>query len=129
MAAYYTGLNAIELICSDGKRITSRQGPYGSWGHETRCSKGFVNGFMFKAQSNQGMMYDDTAANAIRLVCNNGERLTSLEGSAGYWSSYKYCPAGMNVCGIKTQVDQNIYNSYSYDETALNNVGLYCCNI
>ncbi len=131
-----TALNAIELICSNNKRITSEQGIWGEWGREDRClSSGFVNGFRFKAQPSQNIFFvqrDDTAANAIRLSCSNGSlnELKSSEGSFGYWDHvYKHCPINTYICGIKTQVHNTIKDNEEHDLTGLNNIVLYCCNI
>ena len=127
-----TALNSIELICSNNKRITSKQGIWGSWGQENRCPNGFVDGFIFKAEPYQNILFvqrDDSAANAIRLSGSDGKILYSTEGEWGDWSHWKYCPLHTFVCGLKTQVHDHLKTNEESDYTALNNVILYCCNI
>ena len=134
-----TALNAIELICSDSKRITSKQGKWGSWSKsDSTCwpwrsildsmfvrSFGGAVGFRLKVESIQSQTRDQTATNALRLVCSNRNELINKESKWGDWGRYHYCPKDMFICGIKTQVDDENRN----DNTALNNVILYCCNI
>lgn len=88
-------------------------------------SFGGAVGFRLKVESIQSQARDQTATNAIRLVCSNRNELISKESKWGDWDRYYYCPKDMFICGIKTQVDDENRN----DNTALNNVILYCCNI
>ena len=131
-----TGLNAIELFCSNNKTITSKQGKLGDWGKSDKCKgNGLVNGFRFKTEPRQNIFFvqrDDTAANAIRLSCSDEQfvELKSSEGHCGRWDPvYKYCPPNLYVCGLKTQVHDEISSKEEHDLTGLNNVILYCCNV
>lgn len=77
---------------------------------------------------------DDTTANAIKFTCG------SLDSSFTYlleipqtgsitWGTYggfsESCGQGDAVCGIQTKVEGD-QGSFS-DDTALNDVRLYCC--
>ena len=119
-----TALNAIELICNNGIRITSNQGPWGEWGSEDTCKNGSVNGFRFKVEESQGTLGDDTGANGIELKCSNGQTLKSVEGRWGKWSEFIYCPNGTYFCGISTQVENRRGVA---DDSALYNVLFLCC--
>ena len=118
-----TSLNAIELKCNKGKRITSKQGKWGEWCNEDTCKNGYVNGFRFKVEESQGTFRDDTGANGIELKCSDGQTLKSAEGKWGEWSDFIYCPSGKYICGIKTQV---VDSRGVADDSALIDVILYC---
>ena len=47
--------------------------------------------------------FDETAANNVDVKCSNGDILSGNGMFWGYWSEYKYCPAGSAICGIKTR--------------------------
>ena len=88
-----TAMNGIQLLCSDGKRISSSVGPWGTWAANfSRCDTfqnvtKKINGFIFKVQSNQGSG-DDTATNAIRMFCLN-RTADSSEGNFGAFRKKK----------------------------------------
>ncbi|CAF0936247.1 unnamed protein product, partial [Brachionus calyciflorus] len=112
----------VELICSNGKRIKSSEGDFGSWDTVYRnCSNGQkINGFSYGIE-NKGSS-DDTATNVIRLFCTGGYNITSLEGR---WSTSiikMSCPYGF-IVGLRTQV-QPFQNSA--DDTGLNNIEFIC---
>lgn len=124
-----TGLNSIRLICNDSAstRIQSGEGWDGQWGNEVSCQSGNkLHGFRFKSEFFQ-FSKDDTAANGLKMICENGVILTpSNESPYGSWESDKYCPTGQVICGIQTQI-QSFQNNW--DDSSLNNVYFQCCSI
>lgn len=122
------GLNSIKLICNDAAltAIQSGDGYYGIWDTEIFCSNGKrLNGFKFKAQTNQGSG-DDTAANGIHMFCEDGTSLVPLlEGNKGTWGQVKYCRNGQFICGIQCQIEPD---QGTGDDTGLNNVKFFCCS-
>ncbi|CAF0969809.1 unnamed protein product [Brachionus calyciflorus] len=118
-----TELNGVELICSNGKRLKSSEGQWGSWDTDFRnCSSGQkVNGFSYGIEKKQEI-YDDSATNVIRLKCTDNSTIQSLEGP---WSTSIIpleCLYG-TIVGIRTQIDENIY---AEDNTGLNNIEFVC---
>ncbi|CAF0867431.1 unnamed protein product, partial [Brachionus calyciflorus] len=118
-----TALNGVELICSNGKKIKSSEGEFGSWDTIFRnCSnQQKINGFFYGIHQKQ-VNGDNTATNLIRLNCTNDFRITSLEGS---WSTSIIsisCPYGV-IVGLRTQVQSS---QSTTDNTALNNIEFIC---
>jgi hypothetical protein len=121
-----TALNAIQLLCSDGQVITSSEGPWGGWASSfARCaSNEKLIGFQIRVEPDQGSG-DDTATNAVKMICSNRQVLSSLEERWGYWYGEPLiCPPTTYICGIKTQLEPHQGRG---DDTALNNVQFYCC--
>lgn len=122
-----TGLNGLILLCSDKKELNSSNGEWGPWADSfSICPNNrYVTGFQVKVQDRQGNG-DDTATNAVRLMCSDGSVIKSNEGIYGSFAPEIFsCDCGYQVCGFRTQVE-----SYQggYDDTAMNNIEMYCCN-
>ena len=121
-----TALNGICLKCNNGREICSSIGGWGSWASSAQCSAGFT-GADFKVEGKQGGG-DDTAANALELVCaSGGSRFVGNNGAWGRWEGYKYCSTGQRICGIQTRVEPAQGGDDDEDDTALNGVDLRCC--
>ena len=122
-----TALNAIELICNDKetKRIRGATGMWGSWSDEQFCKgKQRAIGFQLKQESPQGDG-DDTAANALRLVCqDNSVVKVNNDGPFGEWSKIIKCSADQVICGLRVQIQPPQGDK---DDTSLNNVDFQCC--
>lgn len=129
-----TALNGVRLICAqDSDRsvfytIESHTGYYGAWTPPQYCEKGMLTSFQLRVEPHQGegVILDDTAANNIRFRCSSEEELegTGLDwGEYGDWSDA--CEEGSGVCGIKTRME--LYQGRAVDDTALNDLELYCC--
>jgi hypothetical protein len=139
-----TAMNGIQLLCSDGKRISSSVGPWGTWDTNfSRCnfsgdSESKLNGFMYRVQSNQESG-DDTATNAIRMKCSGDIHLPNDDGIEGSWygeiiglgvrrpiyeHSWIECPSNYYIYGLRTQVQPP--QGRGGDNTALNNIEFYC---
>lgn len=76
---------------------------------------------------------DDTSANFMRIRCRNlgtstGENERYMGSGYGYWGTYgawsKSCAANTAVCGIRTKIEGPQGRG---DDTALNDLELYCC--
>lgn len=121
-----TAMNGIELICSNQKKITSSVGPWGNWAQSfSLCPNGnFLIGFEIKMERTVHKE-DDTATNAVRMICEDFNILISSESPWGEWSMMNLCPAGFFICGLKTQVEPPQGKG---DDTSLNNILFYCCN-
>ncbi|ODM91942.1 Vitelline membrane outer layer protein 1 [Orchesella cincta] len=132
-----TALNGIELLCiSLAKRhnatlskaltpITSTVGHAGDFGIILECPEpAFAVGFQLRSEPNQ-LLYDDSAANDLKLSCSTGE---TLEGYGdpifGDWTEPQHCPRSTYICGIQTQVESDGQT----DNTSLNNVNMVCCD-
>ncbi|CAL8121814.1 unnamed protein product [Orchesella dallaii] len=132
-----TALNGIELLCiTPTKRhnatqdkaltpISSSVGHAGDFGQILECPEpGYVVGFQLRSEPNQ-LLYDDSAANDLKLMCSTGE---TLEGYGdpifGDWTEPQRCPRSTLVCGIQTQVESD----GQMDNTSLNNVNMVCCD-
>ena len=70
---------------------------------------------------------DDVSANCLELMCsvdhlprNTG---TCLE-NGDTWEPWLRCPEGQGICGLQTTVEAPQGGG---DDTALNNIRLYCC--
>ena len=124
-----TALNAIQLICSDKQntRIQGNAGKLGKWSKDERCKdKQTVKGFQLKQQEPQGEEVDDTAANALRLICQDDSVIMAdNDGKWGNWSKIKECPRNNSICGLSVQIDEV---QGSGDDTSLNNVDFQCCS-
>lgn len=85
-----------------------------------------VKGFQFKQETRQGAG-DDTAANALRLICEDDSVLMAdNDGPWGDWSEIVKCPANNVICGLRVQLHLWVGAG---DDTVLNNVDFMCCEI
>ncbi|XP_066475674.1 vitelline membrane outer layer protein 1-like [Tiliqua scincoides] len=98
---------------------------WGRWGPAHFCSKGHAVGFQIKIEPFV-MESDQTGMNAIALLCDDGETITSTigpkRGRLGPKSNK--CAEGY-ICGIQTRVQSP---QYVEDDTALNDVKMFCCD-
>ncbi|XP_067280090.1 vitelline membrane outer layer protein 1-like [Pseudorasbora parva] len=131
-----TALNGIRLHCIDPSQRSS--GPYkdyatvqsdvGSWGKWSDikwCSNGFLTSFQLRVETQQ-KNWDDTAANNIRFNCSgNGQTLEGFGTSWGDWGDWSEKCGGKGICGIKTRVEEP---QGVGDDTALNDVHMFCCD-
>merc|ERR1711990_286168 len=135
-----TALNAVKLFCADPDgtdrgEVTSTVGSFGGWKGVHNCSPrgSAIRGIQFRSeaetrhQRGDDMRHlDETAGNNIDTPCQGGDVLVGDGTSFGLWSDYVLCPDNTAVCGIKTKVEQSQGAS---DDTALNQITLYCCSI
>lgn len=78
------------------------------WGVNEFCEPNhFVVGFRSKIETWQGSGVDDTAMNAIELICSSGKRIRSSEGIWGSWGNESYCPSGLKVVGFSYLIDDS----------------------
>jgi len=128
-----SALNGIELLCiSPAKRtqilkafsvVKSRVGHKGNTGDVLECPEpGFATGFQLRSERDQGWYADDSAANDLRLFCSTGEVVNGNGLGYGDWTAERRCPRGLQLCGIRTQVEGD-----NADYTGLNNVDMACC--
>ncbi|KAF7251088.1 Vitelline membrane outer layer protein 1 [Varanus komodoensis] len=146
-----TSLNGIRLICKDNSFVSSAFGQFqelkmqlalqserisevklivflGRWGAWTEihyCPKPYkLVSFALRIEIPQGLG-DDTGANNIYFICNDG---TMLRGNSHRWGHFgpwsPFCNSGTSICGLQTKVEvpQGID-----DDTALNDVKFFCC--
>ncbi|XP_050948886.1 vitelline membrane outer layer protein 1-like isoform X1 [Labeo rohita] len=129
-----TALNGIRLHCIDSSKglsssydvYTSIQSDVGSWGHWTDikwCPSGFLTDFRLNVETPQGTG-DDTAANNIMFECSGGSFLRGGGTGWGFWGGWSGTCQGKWICGIRTKVEEP---QGIGDDTALNDVIMYCC--
>ncbi|MCI5133693.1 MAG: hypothetical protein D3920_01205 [Candidatus Electrothrix sp. AW2] len=120
-----TALNNVRLICSNGSTVESPgANNWGNWGRPSKCGDGYLSGFSLKVEGKQGDG-DDTAANSLGGVCSNGAQINAENGGDwGRWGGTSFCPSGMAVCGAELKIEPKIGDG---DDTAVNDVALYCC--
>merc|ERR1711953_103663 len=136
-----TALNGVKLFCAspdgtDNGEVTSTVGSFGGWKGEHRCSPrgSAIRGIQFRSEAEARFRQtgddlrhlDETAGNNIDTLCHGGDVLAGDGTSFGLWSDYVLCPDNTAVCGIKTKVEQSQGAS---DDTALNQITLYCCTL
>ncbi|XP_061485712.1 uncharacterized protein LOC133386120 [Rhineura floridana] len=92
-------LNGVRLHCTTGAVIESLSGP-------------------------QTYHVENTAANNILFMCENGRRLEDYNGLQwGVFGGWRRCSVG-SICGIQTKVQPDQGDG---DDTSLNDVRLFCC--
>eukprot|EP00727_Mastigamoeba_balamuthi_P010593 m51a1_g6156 hypothetical protein (478) ;mRNA; r:316673-318476 len=127
-----TALNGVRLICDGGDAQsgpTSLVGPWGTWDEPVFCPTGYyVGGLQVLVEKGCGKC-DDTALNAIKVLCRDrrgSEVLWDVSHSKtswGEWSKWYSCPEGTAVTGIRTRLEPKQGKG---DDTALNAVRLRC---
>jgi hypothetical protein len=70
-----------------------------------------------------GSRNDDTALNAVKLWCNNGQTLTSTEGPQGEWQDSKRCRTGYHIKGGKLKTEKY---QFLKDDTTANGLQFHC---
>ncbi|KAF4098994.1 hypothetical protein G5714_021024 [Onychostoma macrolepis] len=128
-------------------------GRWGSWGQRKMCPTGtYAAGFSLMVED--PIEGDDTALNGIRLHCidkasNSHHDYASVQsdvgrfkcsrgsfllgdgthwgnwGDWGDWGDWSQTCEGKEICGIKAQVEEP--QGFG-DDTALNDVRMFCCN-
>ncbi|XP_060112007.1 LOW QUALITY PROTEIN: vitelline membrane outer layer protein 1 homolog [Heteronotia binoei] len=129
-----TGLNGIRLHCTRGGRgdkhevhtVESQSGMWGKWSEPVWCpSGGYLQRFCLRVEKMRGGIQDNMGATNIRFACSGGQ---NLEGPGLSWGEYgawsPLCPKGL--CGIQTKMEMP--RGALRDDTALNDVRLFCCN-
>lgn len=117
----------IVLLCavcnSFGTVITSHEGPKGGPNGWSYCNPGtFAIKARLKAEGNQGVG-DDTAANAFRLVCSDGNELRSEpEGQWGIWVTDSACPKDYFITGFNVRAEDD----GGADDTGMNGIVIRC---
>ncbi|MDU8501103.1 metallophosphoesterase [Pseudomonas syringae] len=119
-----TAVNAINMNCSTGKTLKSKEGPWGDWYETVNCpSYKPVVGFQLKMDPNQGNG-DDAAVVSAKLVCEGGQYIAApYDTGYGSWRKTFVCPAGMVAIGFETRVEDNQGNG---DDSALNGMRMRC---
>jgi len=128
-----TALNAIELHCVKtitGPRtyIKSREGIKGAWGTVREC-QGTSYAIGFEMRTEAPTLFDNTAANNMRLMCSDGVTVEGTGLTWGDWTGALFCPSNMKICGIRTQVEDPVEDpSAPKGGTGTNNVDMFCCD-
>lgn len=110
----------------ESTRVTN----WGYWGGDDFCPDGsYVTGFNLKIEDNQ-RNGDDTALNAIRLICTNlvgifQKEIVSEEGPWGYYRGRRYCPNGL-ANGFELRSES--FQGGRRDDTAAVDFNLICAN-
>ncbi|XP_073727816.1 LOW QUALITY PROTEIN: vitelline membrane outer layer protein 1 homolog [Misgurnus anguillicaudatus] len=104
--------------------VESNTGSWGEWSDIKWCSHGFLTSFQLKVEPYQSS-WDDTAVNNIRFICSTGNTPEGSGTSWGDWGDWSNKCQGKGICGIKTRVEEP---QGIGDDTALNDVHMYCCD-
>ncbi|KAM6175061.1 vitelline membrane outer layer protein 1 homolog [Erethizon dorsatum] len=122
-----TALNGIRLHCTRGDAqhvIESKSGRWGAWSEPMWCpNRGFLVAFALRVET-AVTPGDNTAANNLRFRCSEGTELEGLGlswGEFGEWSDS--CSKG--ACGLQTKIEAP---RGLRDDTALNDLRLFCCS-
>ena len=116
--------NAVEIVCDDGAKHRSAEGPSGSWRTQQACPGGaFINAFRIRVEEPRPEGGDDSALNAIEAKCSDGTVLSPHSGEWGAWTPWRACSEGYGVAGLQTLVQAS---QGSEDDTALNDVNFLC---
>lgn len=129
-----TALNGIRLHCvykangvassyTNYASVGSDVGSWGVWRDIKWCPYGFLTAFQLKVEKPQGSG-DDTAANNIQFKCSSRSSLLGEGTKWGDWGGWSQTCQGKGICGIKTRVE---IPQGRGDDTALNDVRMYCC--
>ncbi|XP_016330386.1 vitelline membrane outer layer protein 1 homolog [Sinocyclocheilus anshuiensis] len=130
-----TAVNGIRLHCveifqgfshsyHDYASVQSDVGSWGRWTDIKWCPSGFLTAFQLRVEKSQGDG-DDTAANNIMFKCSGGSLLQGDGTHWGDWGDWSQTCEGKGICGIKTLIEKPQGRG---DDTALNDVRMYCCN-
>jgi len=144
LAALFFGawlVNAVAAASARDENIIWIESPrrtnWGTWGDEEFCPEGqYVYGFRLKVQADQGWLLDDTAVNAIELLCEEPSRtaaeeakpraptpIRSKEGPQGNWGTVFECDRYHFGHGFELRSE-----GPTLDNTAGNNLRLSCTN-
>eukprot|EP00918_Siedleckia_nematoides_P082454 GHVU01180678.1.p1 GENE.GHVU01180678.1~~GHVU01180678.1.p1 ORF type:complete len:547 (-),score=38.07 GHVU01180678.1:92-1732(-) len=99
-------------------------GYWGTWRAWAMCPVGhFVIGFQERVE--ESYLGDNSALNAVRMLCSDQSTISSYDGLWGSWTPFKQCGSGSYFDGYKIgiQGDQG-----GGDDTAANAVVMYCGN-
>ncbi|XP_056308920.1 vitelline membrane outer layer 1 homolog a [Danio aesculapii] len=126
-----TSVNGIRLYCVSPDNISkvvaevqSKVSNWGEWTSVKWCRSGFLKAFKLRVESPQGFE-DDTAATNIMIRCSDGSELYGYGMAWGDWGSWSKTCLGKGICGIKTRVEEP---QGIWDDTALNDAVMYCCD-
>uniref|UniRef100_A0A672S719 Vitelline membrane outer layer protein 1 homolog n=1 Tax=Sinocyclocheilus grahami TaxID=75366 RepID=A0A672S719_SINGR len=123
-----TALNGIRLHCVEIFQGSSHSYPSvqsdGRWTDIKWCPSGFLTAFQLRVEKSQGDG-DDTAANNIMFKCSGGPLLQGDGTRWGDWGRWSQTCEGKGICGIKTRLEKPRGQG---DDTALNDVRMFCCN-
>ena len=117
-----TALNGIKFYCgkigeefNSSNSITSKVGHWGNWGHIFKClDLSIATGLQLRSERRQGI-FDDTAANNLKMYCLDGIRHEGDGTLWGRWSPLMTCPKKTAICGFRTQVETPTSNgSYNF---------------
>ena len=93
---------------------------WGTWGRRAICAYGhYVTGMQLRIQPYTTR--DNTALNAIRMKCSDGQILDSKEGRRGDWLEWKESKDKRKI--VKVWVRSEAKQGSRIDDTAANGVG------
>lgn len=101
---------------------------WGDWPEKIdTCPQGtYAQGFQIKTENYQGPA-DDSSMNGIQLYCgasDSAPSVKSLVGKWGDWGSKYFCANGGFINGFQLKSEEKGH----IDETATNNIRVYCSN-
>ena len=105
---YINYLPGPKWITPTDKKYQEAWSDYGTWGDEKICDDGtYVKGVIVRTEENKGLWGDDSALNAIQLLCSNEKWIESAEGSEGSWVT-EYASDGLTAVSIRIDGPPNV---------------------
>ena len=120
-----TGLNGIQLLCTDGETSNRIDGIWGDWDENwSKCPIGeHVKKVALRGMVSQGSG-DDFGATNVKIVCSGGSEVVGTGYDKGTWTQSKGCGNGERICGVRAMIEGSQGKG---DDTALNRIQLSCC--
>lgn len=101
------------------------RGIWGDFGSRQHCSAGYTAARTKSYVKNDADGTDDVATSCLEMYCEGSnwqDAGNCVSWSGGTWIT-KYCPTGTKVYGMQTKFESRQEDG---DDTATNNVNLYC---
>ena len=94
------------------KTIETNPGSWGSWQTMRYCPEGsFAVGYRMRVEPARGTDIDDSALNAVELVCMNDQgvlsHVSSHDGLWGAWNKHGFCPNGGFITGANMRFESS----------------------
>lgn len=103
-----TSVNGIELFCGrpgaqGTTSIKSDERSFGRWMSVRSCNNLNLIGFQLRAEKDGGSKVDNTAANDLKGLCENGQWQTGGGLDFGNWQYQRFCGDYKAINGIQVQ--------------------------
>ncbi|XP_041270681.1 vitelline membrane outer layer protein 1-like [Onychostruthus taczanowskii] len=118
-----TALNGVRLHCMDGTVIESSLGWWGNWTEAQLCSSNKLVSFSLRVER-WWYLGDNTAVNNVRFAYSNRTNLEGWGLSGGHFGPWSSNGTSGAICGLQTKMEEP---QGMWDDTALNDMRVFCC--